>query len=516
MIRRGNRRLRQLIPATFLLVAGSVHAESCTGWSALWGPCDGAEQTQAVFKIPAGCSDGSPGAEPAARTRSCSGSGSEVAFSATITAGELWPGSEHGYLGNPTFWGLNQAGSVTITKIFPASCGLRAAYVSNDDFFLFLESSCVNSDDTFRALRFTHGADSRVWRRGDADFHSIVNTSAWYYLDRLSDDLRVGDTFTLEFLRMPAPVQCDNYNASYGSCDGYAKKLNATVSPAYCTILPKGQGEPLSKSCSEFDAGYEADVTAGRIYGSIHGSHIGYQAPAGNVGGNLLAAGTVNVTRDSDDIGDIEQVHARYAGEFILRLAADKVNEDDTFRSVRLTRSGVNIILKRSDANYTTVTGEYAQWRWQGLTSNPIHPLSSGDAFNIAFALNSQPCTGWSLGPWGGCAADPSDNTRNIQIRTVAAQPSGCAPVPPGKPVEEHICNTCASQGSGRDWNIGCFHELTARPPSAPVCNGAWSPWTPDTNTQCPDATVNQESACSDPATLERTRRRAGTKTTGC
>ena len=512
MTRRGNCRLRQLIPATLLLVAGSVHAESCTGWSALWGPCDGAEQTQAVFKIPAGCSGGLPGAEPAARTRSCTGGGGEVAFSATITAGEIWPDAETGYLGSPTFWGLSQAGSVTITKAFPASCGLRAAYENAGNFYLFLESSCVNDDDAFRTIRFTHNADSRVWRREDADFHSIVNTSAWYYLDGLPDDLRVGDTFTLEFMKMPPPVQCESYRAEYGSCDGTTKKLRATVSPEFCTLPPDGQGEPLTKSCSEFDAAYEADVTAGRIYGSIHGSHIGYQAPAGNVGGNLLAAGTVNVTKDSDDIGNIGQLHARNAGEFILRLAADKANEDDTFRSVRLTRSGVNVILKRADANYTTVPGEYVQWRWTGLTSNPIHPLSSGDTFNIAFALNSQPCTGWSLGSWGGCAADPSDSTRNIQTRTVAPVPSGCAPPPPNKPAQQHVCDDCLMQGGGQSWNFGCFHQLTTRE----VCEGTWGNWTPGTGTQCPGTTVTQTSTCTNPATLTRTRERDGTKTAGC
>ena len=226
----------------------------------------------------------------------------------------------------------------------------------------------------------------------------------------------------------------------------------------------------------------------------------------------LLAAGTVAVTKASDDIGDIQHVHARYAGDITLRLPAGKADDDNTFRSMRLARGGSSRILRRAAASYTT-TGDYVQWHWAGVTGNPIHPLSSGDTFDIAFALNSQPCTDWNLGLWSNCAADPLDAARNIQTRTVSALPSGCSPPPADRPAREHVCDTCGTQGSGRDWNIGCFHRLTDRLSAAPVCAGSWGSWTPDTNTQCPDMTVTQTSACDNPAELERTRRRAGTRT---
>ena len=199
MMRRGNHRLLQwLILAVLLPPAWLVHAESCTGWSALWGPCNGSSQTETVFKIPAGCSGGSPGSQPAARTRSCTGDDSEVGFSADFTAGELAGPDYAGFMGAPAFFGLSQGGSVTITKAFPASCGLRSAYVVDRSLYLHLQSSCTDSDDTFAVLRYTHGGDKhRPAPRRRFQFSGYSGgTRAWYFLNALHGELNVGENFT--------------------------------------------------------------------------------------------------------------------------------------------------------------------------------------------------------------------------------------------------------------------------------------------------------------------------------
>ena len=187
---------------------------------------------------------------------------------------------------------------------------------------------------------------------------------------------------------------------------------------------------------------------------------------------------------------------------------------DGTFAAIKVISEDGSESRTLWRRNAVTATSSGSQTYWQWTSSTPF--IIPNSKFTLEIYDKSVPCTDWSLGSWSSCAADPANNTRNIQTRTVSALPAGCAPPLPDRPAEQYVCDTCATQGAGRDWNIGCFHQLTDRLSPAPVCNGSWGSWTPATNTQCPDTTITQTSACDNPAELERTRRQAGTKTAGC